>query len=824
MRARSALLVLAACGHPANTLGDGSFYDPADGHSTMADGRAGSADAPGAPADSPASVSDARPDSPADAGHSDAPPDPIVVDAGVDAPVNAGPPPTTQIFNAWPKIANPGSTLMLEGTFAGNAVVRFPGGATATMNALSAHRASVVVPVNSGLGNLALDATPDSHVVFHAHDYQLGFQKIEPYEQTDTARQQGLLAEPVYGHGSVTIGKYVYVIGGNNGTFSTHVQRATLNADGTLGNFAIVPGVALIHGRVEFATLIVGNYIYVIGGLVEGTGALAQTIESAPIYPDGTIGTFSVSPSALVVPRTDLTAAVIGNYIYVMGGTFLDSVERAPINTDGTIGSFQLLMNVKLALGVAGASAQVIGDQLYVIGGATSSQGSSHGVQAARIRNDGTIGTFAPVPGVTMFSGRAGMATAVLGDWLYVFGGGFDYMDDDMLIERAPIHGDHTLGTFQSTHRWLPQRRYGLTVAFAGDTVHVIGGEQGPGTYGEWDIYRATIDNSGGLMNFAVDPATAPARYGQGLVTSGDGVYLLGGMTGASTYTASVARATVVEGNLGSFSNQPAVTLRTPRAGFATAVIGTYVYVIGGRSATGVIGTIERAPIAPDGTLGTFAPYAGSLFTPRADFSAAVINGYTGTRYLYVLGGIAADGTVLGSVEKATIAADGSIGAFVTVAGATMTTPRYQAAILVHQEDQIPGSFFYLVGGRDANGAYLGDIERGNVEGNGNYYGSIHLDGVSLGTARAGAALSLIGNQLYVIGGANAGGAVDSVEVATFGPDAAAPLTAFAPASGVHLHDARSSMSCTVIANELYAVGGQNASGALGTIEHAKLH
>ena len=801
----SALLLLAACGHPANTISDGSVYGPPD---------AGSSGPPDTASDTPAPSPDAIPDAT------------VPTDAAIDSPGNTGPPPTTQIFNVWPPIANPGTTLMLEGTFAGDALVQFPGGTTATMSAVSAHRASVIVPPGTTLGNVALAATPNSHVIFHAHDYQLGFQKIEPYEQTDTARQPGLLAEGVYGHGSVTIGKYVYVIGGYASTFSTHVQRATLNADGTLGNFEIVAGVSLVHGRDFFATAIVGNYVYVIGGLVEGTGG--ASIESAPIYADGTIGTFTESAVALTLPRGDATAAVVGNYLYVIGGvtsSFLASVERAEINTDGTIGNFQLLTDVTLALGVAGASAQVIGDQLYVIGGAPSSQGTpSHGVQAARIRNDGTIDTFVTVPGVTMLSGRAGLATAVLGNWLYVFGGGFDYMNGDMMIERAPIHGDHTLGAFESTNRWLPQTRYGLTVAFAGATLHVIGGEPGPGTSGDANVLRANIDNSGGLMNFALDQATlATARYGHGLVTSGDHVYLLGGMTAASTYAASVARATVVEGNVGNFTNQAAVTLATARAGFATAVIGTYVYVIGGRSSTGVIGTIERAAIAPDGTLGTFAPYAGSLVTPRADHAAVVINGYGSTRYLYVLGGIAANGTILGSVEVATIAADGSLTPFVTVAGATMTTPRYQAAVLVHQEEGIPGSFFYIVGGRGANG-YLADIERGHVEGNGSYYGSIRLAGLSLGVPRAGHALSLIGNQLYVIGGANAGGALDSVEVATFGADAAAPLTAFAPASGVQLHDPRGFASCTVIANELYAIGGQNASGALATVERAKLH
>jgi hypothetical protein len=809
------VLVLAACdrptGSPNSNTPDGSQSTPDGPPGEVPDGR------PDAVPDGFVIV-DAGIDSPVDSSV-----DPV--DSSVDGPVDSGPPPTVQIFNVWPPIANPGTTLMLEGTFAGDAVVQFPGGTTATMTALSTHRASVVVPPASTVGSLRLDGGPNSHVIFHAHDYQLGFQKIEPYEQTDTARQPGLLAEAVHGHGSVTIGKYVYVIGGYNGTFSTRVQRATLNADGTLGNFAIVPGVSLVHGRDFFATAIVGNFIYVIGGLVEGSSALARTIETAPIHSDGTIGTFTESSVALVVPRTDVTAAVVGNYLYVIGGTFLSSVERATINLDGTIGSFDLLSNVTLAVGVAGASTQVIGNQLYVIGGAPSDQGyPSRGVQAARIRKDGRIDTFATVPGVTMFSGRASMATAVIGNWLYVFGGGFDSSASDTLIERAPIRGDHTLGAFESTNRYLPHARYGVTVVFAGNTLHVVGGAQGAGWIGESSVLRATIDVSGGLVNFALDQATiATARYGHGLVTSGDGVYLLGGNTGANTYTASVGRATVVEGEVGNFTNQAGVTLSTARAGFTSAVIGKYVYVIGGRSASGVIGTIERAVIAPDGKLGTFAPYTGSLATARADHSAAVINGYGPTRFLVVFGGIAGNGTILGSVEIAPIEADGTLGAFATVAGGKLTTPRYQAAVIVHVEDSGIGASIYVVGGRGANG-YLADVERGHIEPDGKYYGSFPLAGLSLGTPRAGHALSLIGSQLYVIGGSNAGGALDGVEVATFGPDAAVPLTQFTPASGVHLHDPRGFATCTVIANELYAIGGLSSLGALATVEHARLH
>src|SRR6266496_3450188 len=103
MRVWSALLVLVACGHPANTLSDGSLFGSADAGYSTADG----------PPDGPYSTADGGADSAPDAPGSspDAIHDGLVaIDAAIDSPVNSGPPPTTQIFNVWPLVANPGAT------------------------------------------------------------------------------------------------------------------------------------------------------------------------------------------------------------------------------------------------------------------------------------------------------------------------------------------------------------------------------------------------------------------------------------------------------------------------------------------------------------------------------------------------------------------------------------------------------------------------------------------------------------------------------------------------------------------------------------------
>jgi hypothetical protein len=137
--------------------------------------------------------------------------------------------------------------------------------------------------------------------------------------------------------------------------------------------------------------------------------------------------------------------------------------------------------------------------------------------------------------------------------------------------------------------------------------------------------------------------------------------YLVGGTAG-TTALASVERAPINPGGtLGTFTDA-GVSLVTLRRGHTAVVIGPWLYVIGGARAAGTLGTVERAAIAADGTLGAFATVSGvDLVAVREHHTSVVIQSY-----LYMTGGDGPGDT--DTIERATIAADGSLGDFATVA------------------------------------------------------------------------------------------------------------------------------------------------------------
>src|SRR6185436_15650870 len=110
--------------------------------------------------------------------------------------------------------------------------------------------------------------------------------------------------------------------------------------------------------------------------------------------------------------------------------------------------------------------------------------------------------------------------------------------------------------------------------------------------------------------------------------------------------------------------------------------------------------TIEAATISPDGTITSFAKQAAGMATARASHATAVVG-----NYVYMLGGFY--GGTASSIERATIAADGSLGTFAVVAGVNLSTPRTSHIALVL------GKYLYAVGGKDtADVALLASIDR----------------------------------------------------------------------------------------------------------------
>jgi hypothetical protein len=258
--------------------------------------------------------------------------------------------------------------------------------------------------------------------------------------------------------------------------------------------------------------------------------------------------------------------------------------------------------------------------------------------------------------------------------------------------------------------------------------------------------------------------------------------------------------------------------LVTARADAGTLTVGNYVYVLGGDTAGGEVGSIERATIGAEGTLGPFEIDAAALVTPRSQFATAVIHRTAGP-FVLVLGGLAGNGTVLDTIEQAKIQLDGSLGPF-SIIGHTQT-PRRGASSFVSPSQF--GERVFLVGGHDASGP-LDDVERGTVDPTtSTFFDTVLVPNTGLGTARAGHAAVVLGDHIYVIGGEGGAGVLDSFELATLTSDGASPLTEFAPVAGVTLAAARGYARCSTIANQVVCFGGVGDTGPLSSVEAAVL-
>jgi len=295
---------------------------------------------------------------------------------GIDGSLPPGSPMITAVT---PAIATVGTTLALDGTFSDPMTVNFPGGVTATATVLGTHRATVVVPNAATSGPLTASTgnVTTNSVFFRTPSFVPGLANFRTeLEQTDVARMAPALAAARSGAGTAVVGQNLYVIGGKSGSsYLNTIEHALINADGTLGTFSLVTGATLMVGRAGATTVVLGGFVYVIGGT--GSAGPLASVKRAQIQADGTLGAFAtVSGVELATARGDAASAIAGDSLYVIGGSgasgMLGSIEAAVIDPDGTLEAFTAVTPA-LATPRAGAAAFVAGGHLYVLGGAIAS-------------------------------------------------------------------------------------------------------------------------------------------------------------------------------------------------------------------------------------------------------------------------------------------------------------------------------------------------------------------------------------------------------------------------------------------------------------------
>jgi hypothetical protein len=262
------------------------------------------------------------------------------------------------------------------------------------------------------------------------------------------------------------------------------------------------------------------------------------------------------------------------------------------------------------------------------------------------------------------------------------------------------------------------------------------------------------------------------------------------------------------DGALGPWQSENSMV--TPRHNFAVAAAHGYLYALGGRNGGVVLSSVERARINDDGSLGPWE--AVTPMTTARNEPAAVAVG----DYLYVLGGEGvSDGewSVLSSVERARINADGSLGPWEAVA--SMTVGRSALAAVAAK------GYLYAIGSANCSASI--SAERAKINDDGTLGPWETTTPMTTGPRlRFGAATA--GGYLYALGGDACGGELNSVERAAINDDGS-----LGPWQTVtSLTTGRRRLAAVATRGYLYAIGGigrpEGFSTTLSSVERAAIN
>lgn len=168
----------------------------------------------------------------------------------------------------------------------------------------------------------------------------------------------------------------VYILGGN----TLNVYSASINSDGSIGNFSIV-GTApnsITYG----VPIIIGNLLYYVGGR-NSSNNYVNSVYYCVINTNGTLSPW-VNINNLPSPVSPGALVFTGKYLYILGGSSTSTVYSATVNSDNTIGIWNLYSNIPISIYNCGVLVTTSNVYMFYNGN----------YYIAPINLDGTLGTW----------------------------------------------------------------------------------------------------------------------------------------------------------------------------------------------------------------------------------------------------------------------------------------------------------------------------------------------------------------------------------------------------------------------------------------------
>ena len=590
----------------------------------------------------------------------------------------------------------------------------------------------------------------------------------------------------------------LYLIGGANsgGAIST-VHTASINADGSLGNWSIFNNLPIaIAGASSFITK---NRVYLLGGT--NSGGTLSTVYYAVINSDGTLGAW-IADTNLPLALQSSNIFVTKNRVYLCGGYnatngILANVYTAPINPDGTIGTW----TTGVALPVATYNAQYFATKTraYIIGGITASNRTA-AVYSAPINQDGTLGSWGAATSLPYVVSNA--HSFIVKNKLYLLGGG---TNSDWLsaIYSCPIYGgksdyseyytDSTVNYLMpgsgrpweqqyqinnsktdSLNNWTTGTALPIAVSNAEffvtkNRVYMCGGLT-TGTIALASVYTASINADGSLGSWIADANLPGPLYASQAIVTKNRVYLIGGINAnnGTSVTSTVYTATInADGTIGIWGT--VTSIPTALSYVKSLITKNTIYIIGGWNGSAAVNTVYSAQINSDGTIGSWALNANTL--PATLYASQMV--VTKNR-VYLIGGITNVSTYTTAIYTANISADGVLGPWLT---ATFSLP----VTLGSQTFLVTKNNIFIFGGWNGSTA-VSTVYRATIKTDGTidtwivYNSTItnFLTDSSLPGAIYGGGVIATKNKVHILGGkiiTSASGHVNTVYTADISSD-----------------------------------------------------
>jgi N-acetylneuraminic acid mutarotase len=307
------------------------------------------------------------------------------------------------------------------------------------------------------------------------------------------------------------VGPDPWDLGGANGSIAGTDFFAILSQFGhtcldpeVLGTWT--SGATMPTARTEVTAATIGDVIYVIGGFP--TGAHTNVVEAYDIS-ENSWSTKAPLPQAIDhagAATVNGKLYVIGGYINLFNGTISSATyEYDPLEDEWT-------PRASMPLARAAAATVEVGGVIYVLGGV----GPQATVPLSYNPANNTWAQGAPIS-----APREHLTASVEDGLIYVIGGRQNGTQNVATVEvYDPVANDW------ETHAPLPTARGGLASGTLGGSVHVVGGENlapGGSTYPQHEVYDPDSDT------WMPGPPLPTPRHGLAAQVVGGKLYVIGG-------------------------------------------------------------------------------------------------------------------------------------------------------------------------------------------------------------------------------------------------------------------------------------------------------